>query len=296
MQMNNKTAIVDVTFPFPIETELFVKVQPYVVLPLWKRIYYTICGKKNNQEERDNWLYELINIDNIILFDKHVNYYSIAKKIEDKYPEKKLIFYAWNPLGFSDDWKLLSKKWKKLTFSKADGEINGFNYVGTFYNFSGTNINTQRIKWDGLFIGLDKGRLNLINAIRDTFIKSGLSPKIIVVDNRKALYNSNYSRYLDYSKVCEYIEESRTIIDIVQGGQEGLTMRVMESLFYKKKLITNNKNIVNYEFYNPKNIFIWGNDDQTNLYDFVNSEYQQIDENIIKYFSFNNWINKIITQ
>ena len=48
---------------------------------------------------------------------------------------------------------------------------------------------------------------------------------------------------------------SRCILDSPQAGQLGLTIRVLEALGAKKKLITTNKDIKNYDFYKEENIY-----------------------------------------
>jgi len=45
-------------------------------------------------------------------------------------------------------------------------------------------------------------------------------------------------------------------LDLVQGNQTGLSFRVFEAMALQKKLITDNKAIRNYPFYNPNNILI----------------------------------------
>ena len=50
---------------------------------------------------------------------------------------------------------------------------------------------------------------------------------------------------------------SRCVLDSAQEGQMGLTIRVLEALGAKKKLITTNEDIVNYDFYNEENIYVY---------------------------------------
>ena len=66
----------------------------------------------------------------------------------------------------------------------------------------------------------------------------------------------------------------------------------MESLFLKKKLITSNKNIKNHNFYNKNNIFIIGEDKWKDLDKFINSDYEEIDQSIINYYDFDEWIKR----
>lgn len=75
-------------------------------------------------------------------------------------------------------------------------------------------------------------------------------------------------------------------------GTNGFTLRVLESLFFEKKLITNNINIINCEFYNKNNIFIINKDNLDDLNDFLKSEYKKIDKKIINYFDYESWLNR----
>ena len=57
-------------------------------------------------------------------------------------------------------------------------------------------------------------------------------------------------------QVTDYIGNSRVVLDLPHPMQTGLTMRTIEAIGSKKKLITTNVDIVNYDFYNPKNILL----------------------------------------
>ena len=87
---------------------------------------------------------------------------------------------------------------------------------------------------------------------------------------------------------------SRSITEIVISGQEGLTLRVMESIFLKKKLITNNLEIRNKNIYNPNNIFILGEDNIKDLPSFLKKPYQEIDNKIIDSYIYSNWLKRLI--
>ena len=85
---------------------------------------------------------------------------------------------------------------------------------------------------------------------------------------------------------------SKSILDIVNPNQSGLTLRVMESLFFKKKLITNNLFISEYDFYNSQNIFILGKDREEDLHDFINSNYIDVDDSIVTSYDYHNWVKR----
>ena len=94
----------------------------------------------------------------------------------------------------------------------------------------------------------------------------------------------------------EITKKSRCILDFPYACQEGLTMRTIEALGAKCKLITTNKNIIQYDFYNEKNIYII--DPITmNLPDeeFILSEYEDIPNDMYLYYSLDSWIEWLIS-
>lgn len=51
--------------------------------------------------------------------------------------------------------------------------------------------------------------------------------------------------------------------------------------------------IVNYDFYNPNNILVWNEDLKSIPYEFLNSDYEKLSEDIYQKYSLKNWLNKI---
>lgn len=98
------------------------------------------------------------------------------------------------------------------------------------------------------------------------------------------------------SEVLKEINSASIIVDIHKYGiQDGLTFRVFESLYFKRKLISSNKDIKNYEFYNPNNIHIIENFDNINIPDsFFNSPYEEISEDVFKKYHYSSWVKTIL--
>ena len=59
-------------------------------------------------------------------------------------------------------------------------------------------------------------------------------------------------------------------------------------------MITNFKDIKEYDFYIKDNIFIIGEDDLNNIKNFVNTGYVDISQNIIKKYTIDGWIENFI--
>ena len=98
------------------------------------------------------------------------------------------------------------------------------------------------------------------------------------------------NRYLLIPEVKSIIAESLALVDIQKENQQGLSFRVFEALGYGKKIITNNQDIVTYDFYNPNNIFVISEDNYTILNDFFESPYAEVSPEILKKYHINNWI------
>lgn len=93
-------------------------------------------------------------------------------------------------------------------------------------------------------------------------------------------------------KVMEIFKLSKVILDAPQLGQSGLTMRTLECLGAKRKLITTNKDIVNYDFYCPENVLLF-DDNWTKNRIFFTSKYKEINKTIYYKYSLRNWLKSI---
>ena len=90
--------------------------------------------------------------------------------------------------------------------------------------------------------------------------------------------------------ILQFIQESRCILEIVKNGQVGFTMRTMEALFFERKLITNNLEILEADFYVPDNFFVLGHDNPNELKHWMNIPFNKTDLDTFKEkYSVRNW-------
>jgi hypothetical protein len=83
------------------------------------------------------------------------------------------------------------------------------------------------------------------------------------------------------------------LVDVQQKNQDGLTFRIFEALGYKKKLITNNQDIVTYDFYNPNNIFVISESNYEVPSSFFETDFVEIDSDILSKYKLDNWIFEV---
>lgn len=94
--------------------------------------------------------------------------------------------------------------------------------------------------------------------------------------------------YLDILKRCD------TVFDIQHSGQSGLTMRTIETLGARRKLITTNASIRDYDFYDESNIFVLDEQNADQIKEFLRGEYKPPCDEIYDRYSLPSWIDAIV--
>lgn len=239
------------------------------------------------------WKYDVKSYDVIILSASHYSLY-IYKYIK-RNSSARIIHWYWNPLiNEIMPNKIRSTDTDIFSFDINDCEKHNMKYISTYY-FSTIKIPENNIEYDIYFMGADKGRLNKLIELDDEFSKQGLKVYFHITksSNLRPKTNYNFKPRISYTEVLNGISKCHAILDFVQDGQNGLTQRPMEALFHRKKLITNNLNIVTCDFYHPNNIFILGYDDILKIKKFIELPYSEIDSKVLNKYDFGNWIENI---
>lgn len=171
----------------------------------------------------------------------------------------------------------------------------------TNFYFDFYELRDENIKFDFYFLGSyhESRNVTLLN-FQKFAEKHQLVAKMDIVYDKENKPKSDFqakfecmTNYISFEKYLLNVQNSRYILDILISEHRGLSFRVFESLKYKKKLITSNPTIVDYEFYHPNNIFVLDNNyDQ--LLEFLDLPYVDIDASIVNTYSFTNWLNYLL--
>lgn len=222
----------------------------------------------------------------------------VVKFIRRKNPDVRIIVWYWNPVGkcvgidqFTDvDCEIWS-------FDQEDCARYGLKH-NTQYYFNNISLKATQAKFDVLFVGGDKGRIKRLVDIKQKFDNLGISNyfHITPTGRKYKVYKEIYKKRIPYTKVLDYISECKAILDYVSEKQSGLTLRPLEALFFRKKLITNDKTIVNKDFYKKENIFVLGKDDIENLPQFLSTPYKFIEEEIVNKYDFDSWLERFLNE
>lgn len=157
-------------------------------------------------------------------------------------------------------------------------------------------------KFDISFIGLlHSERYSYIDAISQWANQNHLNVFLYLTTGWKIYFGNFFNRKLkflhinrlSYKKVTSIIAASKSVLDISHPLQSGLTMRTIESIGLRKKIITTNSDIVNYDFYNEENVAVLHDDCKSVNLDFINLPYSKIDDSIISRYTLTSWVNDV---
>lgn len=283
--------------------------------------------KYKNLSQKLNNLYR-----KIVLKDKNYKEKLRAEFIEKTLIKKAQnlpqydVILVMNTDFFSDEFlKILKTKTKKLVGNHWDG-LNRtphiypkINFFDTFFVFDKSDVDEKKniffltnfffdfdkneipgkIRQDIFYLGtFVKERFSILKNISEIFDAKKISQKIVLFswDKREPEGSINFTNmFISYEENIKNVKESKALLDLKLKEHNGLSFRFFEALKYNKKLITNNSDIKNYDFYRKENIFILDEDTENDLNSFIESPYKPIPDEIKNQYSFENWFKTLIS-
>lgn len=238
----------------------------------------------------------LVKYDQIVVFDNYKIIPFIRLRMR---ANAKLILWNWNKqsIQIAQRERLVSPFCDIWTFDSNDAKKYNWKLNNQFYiPITSPNINASN-SIRAFCTCLDKGRYSGMKKIRKQLMDNGVECDFTLVKDGTSNYDIQDSKWtreegFPYSVFLQHTLDSDIIVDLVQPGQSGLTIRTLEALFYGKKIITNNLSVLMCPFYNEHNIFIMDNHNVGKLTDFLRYDFVEIkEENKIPY-TYENWINQ----
>jgi len=98
---------------------------------------------------------------------------------------------------------------------------------------------------------------------------------------------------LNRSDVVDVVGRSKCVIDIQSPLQTGLTIRTIEMLGARKKLLTSNHEVKKYNFYKENNIYVFDRANPIIDSGFFKKNYEEIDQVTYDKYSISEWIKMI---
>ncbi|WP_260359899.1 hypothetical protein [Leuconostoc falkenbergense] len=226
--------------------------------------------------------------------------------------QAKFILYQWDSMENFPYIKTMHKYFNEIyTFDRKDARENELRFLPLFYSesYSKMNLEEKGYKYDFCFVGTAhpqkyKFIKEMTNQLKSFYSKDYIyfyypSPfvffyrKIFNQELKKAHFGEFHYTPFKEKDLIKLISNSRIVLDAPQKGKLGLTMRAIEALGARKKLITTNADIKNYDFFRSENIYVYNG-----KFDFENSffkyDYKEINKKIYDDYSSNSWLRKLI--
>lgn len=146
------------------------------------------------------------------------------------------------------------------------------------------------------FLGKNKNRLKEINNVFFILKEMNCSCNFLIVKDKGDVDDSNFyiDKQITYEENLANVMNCTIILDIVQNGQVGWTLRTLEALYLNKKIITNNLSLLRSDIYSSNRFFIIGYDEWSDLNAFLNSSVNPVDADILYKYSPDNMLGNVL--
>lgn len=235
-------------------------------------------------------------------------------QIKKEQPQARYVLYQWDSLKNFPYIKKIEPLFDSCySFDRSDVEANpNLEFLPLFYTKQYEQIGNQEkenYKYDVCFVGtahpkkykliqLMSGQLK--KEYPNQFIYYFLPSRIVFFyrkvmnpELRHAHYHEFHFEPLQDEEMNSIYCESKCVLDSAQAGQLGLTIRVLEALGAKKKLITTNEDVVNYDFYSEDDIYVYDGKFFDFNSPFFQKPYKQIDKKVYEKYSLRNWFREM---
>jgi hypothetical protein len=232
-----------------------------------------------------------------------------------KYPQARFLLYQWDSAeNLPNLIEQLSFFDEVFTFDPKDAAKFGVMTKSLFYKQHWRNsallLNQSAAKYKVAFIGSDYD--DRLQVIKKFMTVNRISSNEIYCHLYRSRWSFYYNKYikrggnlssLDFEfqsfplperESIEVFLSTQVILDINPENQVGLSARTFESLALNRKLITTNKNICGYDFYNPNNIYVISRNSLHVPHEFFEKRYIEPPMEILKKYSSSEWIKDFL--
>ncbi|HEY1405823.1 MAG TPA: capsular biosynthesis protein CpsH [Spirochaetota bacterium] len=251
-----------------------------------------------------------IDLDYIFIIKGETISESLLGKMRTEFSRAKIHLYLWDSLRNNPNIvPLLPLFDRALTFDIDDARANTLlSFRPLFYLDEYADAGkTRDYLYDVCFVGtVHSDRYAVISRMRTQltgafFFYMFFHTRLLYIARRifdRAFRGTRIGEFrftpLGKDETVKLIASSRAVLDIQHPRQTGLTMRTIEILGARRKLITTNAAISQYDFYRPENICIVDREKCQIDESFLRSPFVDPDPAVYEYYSMGRWIADIL--
>lgn len=220
--------------------------------------------------------------------------------LRESFEGVNIVLYLWDVMHECAMDDVVSSCDRVLSFDPEDAKTHKLVFRPTFFVNDYLKVKDARdCGYDLCFVGtLYNPRQQLIKCLSKTFKDQGLKfftylyvPGIIVYIKEFVAHfpfmplKKVSFEPLTIDGTIEMLNNCKAILDVNPPYQISLSTRAFESLAARRKYITTNKHILDYEFYNPNNIFLVDIDNPIIPKSFLDTPYQAVSKDVLYKYS-----------
>ena len=270
---------------------------PQFIERAYERYYYKALDSKSRKK------YDVI----LVIRGQTIST-NVLNSIKKQSPEAKLILYQWDSVRNNPNAEIIAGEFDRVfTFDMEDTKKYGWSYRPLF--FAEDVKRDKKRKYDvSMISAIHSDRLKIYNSLKNNY--TCLNGYFYLFERRLVYLKQKYiNKSLEFTGVQDadinfvplkldetlrVYSDSNIIVDFTHPKQNGFTMRTIESIGSRCKLITNNKKILCCDFYDPQNIYVY-DDGKFEIPDsFLITGYKELPEKLFGYYSINGWIKEMI--
>jgi hypothetical protein len=244
------------------------------------------------------------------IFEKHSRFDDILilrpDLIKDHLPfikdhGKRSIAYFWDSFARTPEGKRTIQFFDKFfSFEPKDVKDHTLLFLPNFYSPDLLITKNELPHFDLSYVASYDDRLDTLEKILVSLSPLDLKTNINIIatkatdaKNKSEKIITWFTDVLPRKETIRIMSDSSVLLDIAQPNQEGLSFRVFEAMKLEKKIITTNRSVTTYDFYDPKNIFVWENENTIPARGFFSAPYSPLPVEVFNKYSLQKWINTI---
>ena len=183
------------------------------------------------------------------------------------------------------------------SYDLEDSKIYNLIPLTNYMYFDRNELYNETTDYDAFTVMSPDERLSILTKIALELDQQNLRYKFMVISNQKpenllSTIEHDTKRVSTY-EVINLMEKSKVIIDLIRKDHNGLSFRIFETMALQKKIITTNKSVAQYDFFNPKNILIIDESNITINNTFFSTSYVPLDSKIFEKYTIKNWVDTV---
>lgn len=199
-------------------------------------------------------------------FTSHINY-GFIDYLKSKYPKSRYVVF-YQDLISENNRDISLEKFKAemdmvISFDYEDCKRYGLVYHPLVYSDISICDGEEVQMSDVYFCGATKNRMKKILDVYDELSSEGYKCDfILITDDKKEISEIKKRKGIKHCNAFSYIENLRHVkmtkylLEIMQKGGTGYTIRFCEAICFNKRIVSNNEYLKNADFYNPDDIKI----------------------------------------